>query len=667
MMDVFKKTDSPGEADFPADKIWRVLAQRSLEHFSLSRSLCVALCLLWMTACSTTGQSMDRMHSNAAEATLDSATPPNLMDAMAKMDRDMAAAPMTGNADHDFAAMMIPHHQGAIDMAKVYLAQAKDPTLRRLAQEIVITQEQEIGVMRRRLAAIEANAQPAAEHGQLVSVPIETSSHDRVYTGDQTSNTISVIDPGSNRLLGVIRLGDPVPGALSPLYRGQLLVHGLGFSPDHRTLAAVSIGSNSVTFVDTTTNAVKGVVYIGRSPHEAFFTPDGRELWATVRGEDYVSVIDPVKMVETHRVKTANGPAMVLFRPDGKYAFVPSSFTPELDVVDTHTYQTVARVPQASPFSPNLAVSPDGTEVWFTLKDSGKTQVMSATEPFRILTTLETGPLTNHVTLIDNAEGKFAYVTVGAENVVKVFRRGEKPALIATISTGDLPHGIWGSGDGTRVYVGLENQDAVIAIDTHTNKVIATIQTGQQPQALVYVPDAVPQGDGTANLTPLGEAGNAAHLTLVALPQNSQSAAHATVSVNSLGALDLLQMAVSGLKPGQSYKLWLVSSRTAPFGDKQELATFKTNIAGAQVVQAVGPLRQVLTHVHEAVQAEERFLLVTEADNDVPQLVQDEPIPTRGLKTGTPPTYGAKQNIEEHLLTPREKRSWPEGRNENSP
>lgn len=44
------------------------------------------------------------------------------------------------------------------------------------------------------------------------------SSHDRVYAADQTSNTVSVIDPSSNKLLGVIRLGDPVPGALSPLY-----------------------------------------------------------------------------------------------------------------------------------------------------------------------------------------------------------------------------------------------------------------------------------------------------------------------------------------------------------------------------------------------------------------------------------------------------------------
>src|SRR5262249_30204269 len=159
-------------------------------------------------------------------------------------------------------------------------------------------------------------------------------------------------------------------------------------------------------------------------------------------------------------------------------------------------------------------------------------------------------------------------------------------------ATGDLPHGIWGSGDGTRVYVGLENQDAVLAIDTLANRILATIPIGQQPQALVYVPEAVPEGDGTANLKPLADAGKAAHLTLSA-PEDTGGRASATVSVNSLGPLDLLQMAASGLKAGQMYRLWLVSARNPPYGQKQELAMFKTNPAGAQIVQTLGPFRQV--------------------------------------------------------------------------
>src|SRR5262245_42590471 len=88
------------------------------------------------------------------------------------------------------------------------------------------------------------------------------SARDRVYAAEQFSNTISVIDPSSNRNLGVIRLGDPQPMNLSPLYKGQVLVHGLGFSPDRKTVAVVLIASNSVTFIDTATNKIKHTTYV---------------------------------------------------------------------------------------------------------------------------------------------------------------------------------------------------------------------------------------------------------------------------------------------------------------------------------------------------------------------------------------------------------------------
>ena len=61
---------------------------------------------------------------------------------------------------------------------------------------------------------------------------IPISHQDRVYSAEQYSNTVSVTDPVDNKLVGTIRLGDPLPANLSPLYKGQLLVHGMGFSPD---------------------------------------------------------------------------------------------------------------------------------------------------------------------------------------------------------------------------------------------------------------------------------------------------------------------------------------------------------------------------------------------------------------------------------------------------
>jgi uncharacterized protein (DUF305 family) len=71
-------------------------------------------------------------------------------EAMTRMDSGMSIR-HSGNPDRDFAAMMIPHHQGAIDMAKVELQYGRDPVLRRLAQGIIVEQQQEVELMRRQL------------------------------------------------------------------------------------------------------------------------------------------------------------------------------------------------------------------------------------------------------------------------------------------------------------------------------------------------------------------------------------------------------------------------------------------------------------------------------------------------------------------------------------
>ena len=186
--------------------------------------------------------------------------------------------------------------------------------------------------------------------GSAADPDIPVTHADRVYAAEQFSNTVSVTDPADNKLLGVIRLGEPSPINFSPLYKGQLLVHGMGFSPDHRTVAVVSIGSNSVTFIDTATNTVKHTTYVGRSPHEAFFTPDGKEVWVTVRGENYVSVLDGADFQERTRIVVANGPGMTIFSPDGKYGYVCSSFTPETTIITVADRKIAGKVRQASPF-----------------------------------------------------------------------------------------------------------------------------------------------------------------------------------------------------------------------------------------------------------------------------------------------------------------------------
>jgi YVTN family beta-propeller protein len=451
------------------------------------------------------------------------------------------------------------------------------------------------------------------------SADVPISGRDRVYTADQFSNTVSVIDPASNQLLGVIRLGDPQPANLSPLYRGQVLVHGLGFSPDGKTLAVVSIGSNSVTFIDTATNAVKATTYLGRSPHEAFFTPDGRELWVTVRGEDYISVIDAATFAEKTRIRVPSGPGMQIFSPNGEYSYVCSSFTAETVAIRLADHQIAGRIKQDSPFCPDIAANPDGRQVWLTLKDVGRVMVFDARPPFSVIRTIDTGPLTNHVNFARTAAGTFAYVTIGGLNVVKVYR-ADTFEQVATIPVGRLPHGLWPSGDGSRIYVGIENADTIAAIDTATNKVVAEIPVGQAPQAVVYVPNAVSDGDGRTGLQSLGLAAQAVHLQLQGSGA-AESSPSTSVSLFDQGLTQVLQAAVAGLEPRKPYVLAL-ATRPDGTGEVEALASFMTNPAGSAVVNAVGPIRQV---IRDASAEQRRYLVIvpgTASDHGPPVQVQ---------------------------------------------
>ena len=102
-------------------------------------SLALAICLL-----ATSASAQDTMHQHGGSTG-------SMQDAMQQMQNGMDL-PATGDVDIDFARMMIPHHQGAIDMAKAELADGKDPELRALAEEIIAAQEKEIAFLKAWLA-----------------------------------------------------------------------------------------------------------------------------------------------------------------------------------------------------------------------------------------------------------------------------------------------------------------------------------------------------------------------------------------------------------------------------------------------------------------------------------------------------------------------------------
>lgn len=106
-----------------------------------------AIALLGSQLADTPAQSAQMNHDMAHGASTDAPAAAGYQAAMDKMHSEMMAMQYTGNADADFVRAMIPHHQAAIDMAKVLLDHGKDPELRKLAQNIIAAQEKEIAEM----------------------------------------------------------------------------------------------------------------------------------------------------------------------------------------------------------------------------------------------------------------------------------------------------------------------------------------------------------------------------------------------------------------------------------------------------------------------------------------------------------------------------------------
>jgi hypothetical protein len=103
-------------------------------------------------------------HSPGAHAREESDSPAafaaGMHAAMATMAKEVDALPMTGDPDRDFLAMMIPHHEAAVEMARLILVHGRDPLVRRLAEEILATQQAEISTMTHRLHTLHASPDP---------------------------------------------------------------------------------------------------------------------------------------------------------------------------------------------------------------------------------------------------------------------------------------------------------------------------------------------------------------------------------------------------------------------------------------------------------------------------------------------------------------------------
>jgi YVTN family beta-propeller protein len=315
-----------------------------------------------------------------------------------------------------------------------------------------------------------------------------------VYTANEISNTVSVIDTVTNQVTATIPLGDE--NHHRPLYNGIIDAHGANLSPDGKLYAVTGRGSSNVVFINTANNQVVADVVVGREPHVPTFTPDGKEAWVTVRGRNFLSIIDVSSFKVKAQVPTVDGPSMVWFSSDGRRAYVASQKEALLALIDVALHKTLKTVSVAGNFSPFIKLSPDGREVWLTHKTIDKVSAVDA-ETLQVLKGVDVGPRPNHVEFVRKGGRSLVYVTIGKTNLPAEQRGGENiqvidqasKAIVKSFATGGREaHGIWATPDGRRLYGGHEVSNDVTVIDTASDQVLATIQVGKRPIDVVLRP-----------------------------------------------------------------------------------------------------------------------------------------------------------------------------------
>ena len=383
-----------------------------------------------------------------------------------------------------------------------------------------------------------AQAQPTRDTA-TASVGSGIDPRDRVFITNEDSNTVVVINPATNSVESTINLTsfdeDPRPpfryitagvapthAAMihKPLYHGCIGAHGAVPSPDGRLLATSGRGSSNIYLIDAEQRRVIGNVpnpaagpttnherlssglLVGREPHEPTFTRSGKELWVTVRGEDRIAILDVDRALRQLKgtdgpggtasptirqfLPTLNGPAQVWFNREGTLAFVVSQKVSQVDVfrvnpnADGHSrpqrVTTLDISAQDKPgFTPFLKTTPDGAEVWLSLKLAEGVSCRSAQGGFELLDTvpLGAGARPNHVEFVSNGRGSVVYASqariddggpggVAASPIAIIDRSaptGQRKVVGTFFSHGREAHGLWTNPENTLLYVAHEQDE----------------------------------------------------------------------------------------------------------------------------------------------------------------------------------------------------------------
>lgn len=316
---------------------------------------------------------------------------------------------------------------------------------------------------------------------------------------------------------------DSIQGRVSRVEKDSLILDGEFGTSLIPLCAIISIGTcrvlayvtnsgvrtdpgNTVSVIDTATDAVIATIRVGTAPIGVAITPNGRRVYVANQLDNTVSVIDTSKNKVIATVRVGIRPLLVAITPDGKSAYVTNGGTQgvpdkSISVIDTKTNKVVATITEGVgifPFGLAIGNTPAGTRAYVTNTVDGTVSVIDvnpASPTFNtIIATLTVG--NSPIDVAITPDGTSAFVTNADDDTVSVIDTATN--AVTTIQVGNGPAGV-GAGNtpvGTRVYVLNSEGDTISVIDADPNSpdfntVIATITkgVGDSPSDAALTPD----------------------------------------------------------------------------------------------------------------------------------------------------------------------------------
>lgn len=401
------------------------------------------------------------------------------VEAMDAMHAPMMDGVMADDPDVAFVRGMIPHHQGAIDMARIVQQYGNDPQTKEWAAQIIDAQGREIAEMQAWLATNAGDAQAALAR-----------TGGTVWSADEGGNSISAIDLGTGAVQTVSIPVAPHNVDLTPDGKLLLAVGDPAAEGDHGSgghgHGAEGAAEGQLVILDPqNVSTPKAIVAVGSHPAHVVADRQGR-AFVSLAGGDEIAVVDLAKAEVIGRIATGDYPHGLRLSPDETELYVANVEDGSVSVIDTQALSEVARIPVgAAPVQ--VGFTPSGAQVYVSLRDENRVAVID-TATREVTGKIDVGP--NPIQVIATQDGKFVYVAnQGTEaepnDTVSVIDTATGQ-VVKTLTTGGGAHGVSASADAAFVFVTNIVDDSVSVIDVARQEVVSTVPVGDRPNGIVY-------------------------------------------------------------------------------------------------------------------------------------------------------------------------------------